>query len=39
MIYIDPNVLERVNKWLIPFFDDLSQQEIKEMIANNPEGL
>jgi phosphomannomutase len=39
MIYIDPKVLERVNKWLIPFFDDLSQQEIKEMIANNPEGL
>ena len=39
MIYVDPKVLERVNKWLTPFFDNDSQETIKSMIANNPEGL
>ena len=39
MIYVDPKVLERVNKWLTPFFDEDSQQTIKTMIANDPEGL
>jgi len=39
MIYVDPKVLERVNKWLTPFFDQDSQQTIKTMIANDPEGL
>jgi phosphoglucomutase len=39
MIYVDPKVLERVNKWLTPFFDIDSQETIKSMIANNPEGL
>jgi phosphomannomutase len=39
MIYVDPKVLERVNKWLTPFFDQDSQETIKAMIANDPEGL
>jgi phosphoglucomutase len=39
MIHIDPKVLDRVNKWLAPFFDEDSQQTIKTMIANDPEGL
>tara|TARA_R100000306_G_scaffold8545_5_gene11877 strand:+ start:3320 stop:5038 length:1719 start_codon:yes stop_codon:yes gene_type:complete len=39
MIYVDPTILERVNKWLTPFFDDETQQTIKEMIAHDPEGL
>jgi len=39
MIYIDPKILVSVNKWLEPFFDETTQQEIKEMIAHNPEGL
>ena len=39
MIYVDPKVLDRVNKWLTPFFDEDSQQDIKTMIANDPEGL
>ncbi len=39
MIYIDPKVLERVNQWLTPVFDEITQQEIKEMIASDPEGL
>ncbi len=39
MIYIDPKTLDRVNKWLTPFFEEETQQEIKEMIANDPERL
>ncbi|WP_310994133.1 phospho-sugar mutase [Aequorivita marina] len=39
MIYVDPKTLTRVNKWLTPFFDTKTQAEIKEMIANDPEGL
>ncbi len=39
MIYVDPKILERVNKWLTPFFDEKTQSDIKEMIANDPEGL
>ncbi len=39
MIYIDPKTLDRVNKWLTPFFDDKIQKEIKEMIANDPKKL
>lgn len=39
MIYINPKTLERVNKWLTPFFDQNTQREIKEMIAHDPEGL
>jgi len=39
MIYVDPKILERLNKWLTPFFDNNTQQAIKEMIAHDPEGL
>lgn len=39
MIYVDPKILARVNQWLTPFFDPKTQHEIKEMIANDPEGL
>lgn len=39
MIYVDPKILERVNQWLTPFFDEKTQQDIKEMIAYDPEGL
>jgi phosphomannomutase len=39
MIYIDPKILDKVNKWLTPFFDDKTQREIKEMIANDPQKL
>ncbi|WP_198356499.1 phospho-sugar mutase [Gilvibacter sp. SZ-19] len=39
MIYIAPEILERVNQWLVPFFDHNTQQEIKEMIANDPKGV
>ena len=39
MIYVDPKILERVNMWLTPFFDATTQQNIKELIAHDPEGL
>lgn len=39
MIYVDPKILDRVNQWLTPFFDEKTQHEIKEMIAYDPEGL
>lgn len=39
MIYVDPTILDRANKWLIPFFDDTTQHKIKEMIAHDPKGL
>lgn len=39
MIYIDPKILERVNQWLTPFFDEETQATIKDMIAHDPEGL
>ncbi len=39
MIYIDPKILDRVNKWLTPFFDSKAKDEIKEMIARDPEKL
>ncbi|GGW66793.1 phosphomannomutase [Winogradskyella epiphytica] len=39
MIYIKPEILERVNTWLTPTFDEESQKQIKEMIASNPKEL
>ncbi|MCZ4318328.1 phospho-sugar mutase [Aequorivita viscosa] len=39
MIYVDPKILDKVNQWLTPFFDQKTQHDIKEMIANDPEGL
>ena len=39
MIHIEPELLKRVNSWLTPVFDEETQNEIKESIALNPEGL
>lgn len=39
MIYVDPKILERVNVWLTPFFDETTQQKIKDLIAFEPESL
>ncbi|WP_339624456.1 phospho-sugar mutase [uncultured Winogradskyella sp.] len=39
MIYIKPEILERVNSWLTPAFDKETQEKIKETIATNPKGL
>lgn len=39
MIYIDPKILEKVNQWLTPAFDQNTQQTVKDMIADDPKGL
>ena len=39
MIYIEPEILEKVNSWLTPAFDDETQQQVKDMIAGNPKEL
>jgi phosphomannomutase len=39
MIYIDPKILDRINTWLTPSFDNETQQSIKDSIANSPEDI
>ncbi|WP_417860305.1 phospho-sugar mutase [Winogradskyella sediminis] len=39
MIHIKSEILERVNAWLTPHFDEDSQKEIKNMMASNPKEL
>ncbi|WP_417867484.1 phospho-sugar mutase [Xanthomarina gelatinilytica] len=39
MIYMEPELLERVNTWLTPTFDNDTQDYIKNLIATNPKLL
>ena len=39
MTHIEPQLLERVNTWLTPTFDQETQNYIKDLIANNPSDL
>lgn len=39
MVYHDPKILDKANKWLTKNFDEATQNEIKENIAYNPEEL
>ncbi|MDO6760072.1 phospho-sugar mutase [Tamlana sp. 2_MG-2023] len=39
MIHIEPNILERINSWLTPAFDEETQNTIKESIAHNPKDI
>ena len=39
MRYIDPDLLEKANKWLTPFFDAETHTAIQEMIAYDSETL
>ncbi|MEH6406899.1 MAG: phospho-sugar mutase [Leeuwenhoekiella sp.] len=39
MIHIEPEILDKVNAWLTPEFDKETQKKIKDLIANDPEGL
>ena len=39
MRYVDPKILERVNVWLTPTFDEETQKTIKDLIAFEPETL
>ncbi|WP_193434719.1 phospho-sugar mutase [Confluentibacter citreus] len=39
MIYIEPKILDRINKWLTPSFDKETQDFIKDSIAHNPKDI
>jgi len=39
MIYIEPELLDRVNTWLTPAFDKDTQLYIKDLIGTNPKEL
>ncbi|HNQ28306.1 MAG TPA: phospho-sugar mutase [Aquaticitalea sp.] len=39
MIYIDPKILERINTWLTPAFDEETQAAIKNSIAHQPKEI
>jgi len=39
MIYIEPELLDRVNNWLTPTFDKDTQLKIKDLIGANPKEL
>ncbi|TPV33795.1 phospho-sugar mutase [Paucihalobacter ruber] len=39
MLYIEPDILEKVNNWLTPTFDDDTQNKIKTLISSNPTEL
>ncbi|WP_242093212.1 phospho-sugar mutase [Aestuariivivens sediminicola] len=39
MIHIEPKILERINTWLTPVFDEDTQNTIKESIANSPKDI
>jgi len=39
MTHIEPQLLERVNSWLTPTFDQETQNQIKDLIANDTKDL
>ncbi|MFD2727290.1 phospho-sugar mutase [Hyunsoonleella rubra] len=39
MIHIEPKILDRINTWLTPTFDNETQETIKHSIANNPKDI
>lgn len=39
MIYIEPKILDRINTWLTPTFDQKTQDEIKDSIAFHPKEI
>ncbi|WP_299390411.1 phospho-sugar mutase [uncultured Gelidibacter sp.] len=39
MIYIEPKILERINTWLTPTFDQETQDKIKDSIAFQPKEI
>jgi len=39
MIHIEPKILERINTWLTPTFDEDTQQKIKDSIAFQPKEI
>ena len=39
MMHIEPKILDRINAWLTPAFDEETQTTIKNSIANNPKDI
>ncbi|WP_187269290.1 phospho-sugar mutase [Algibacter pacificus] len=39
MIHIEPKILDRINAWLTPTFDQETQKTIKDSIANTPKDI
>ena len=39
MLHIEPEILEKVNQWLTPAFDQDTQKKVKDLIAGNPKIL
>lgn len=39
MLYIEPEILKKVNEWLTPTFDKETQEKVNHMIAGNPKEL
>ena len=38
-MHIEQNILDKVNEWLTPTFDQKTQDEIKEMMTSSPKNL
>ncbi|NND51265.1 MAG: phospho-sugar mutase [Flavobacteriaceae bacterium] len=38
-MYIEPQILDTVNSWLTPTFDDDTQQKVRDLIASDPNAL
>lgn len=38
-MHIEQNILDQVNEWLTPTFDQNTQEEIKELMTSDPKGL
>lgn len=39
IMHIEQNILDQVNEWLTPTFDQNTQEEIKELMTSDPKGL
>ena len=38
-MHIEQNILDQVNEWLTPTFDQKTQEEIKDLMTSDPKGL
>ena len=38
-MHIEQTILDQVNEWLTPTFDQNTQEEIKELMTSDPKGL
>jgi phosphoglucomutase len=39
IMHIEQNILDQVNEWLTPTFDQNTQEEIKDLMTSDPKGL